>query len=298
MNISDLPLKAPKLYEEFIDKIRNFYKKRGYTEVFTPYVQDEPNLEKYIQALELDITECSTKKHVYLHTSPERSMKTLLKEYRQNIFQITKVFRNDECGSLNAIEFTMLECYNLQNLDIIKEISALIKDLFGDSINGVSTDPKLASFEKVFEKYIGVVFSEDEDILKNNLISYGYEFDDNASWEELVNRMLVEIEPSLGKDAMEFLIDFPCKLGVLAKCKGNLSERFELFIDGIEVANGWIEEPSKERLKDIIQKASEYKSIKDKEKLLQDYHNDFNYAGYSIGIERLFYFYYTSANKI
>jgi hypothetical protein len=63
-----LPLKAPKLYEEFIDKIRGFYKRLGYTEVFTPYIQDEPNLEKYIKPVEIDITYCSKKKkRIFIH---------------------------------------------------------------------------------------------------------------------------------------------------------------------------------------------------------------------------------------
>jgi len=291
MDIFLLPLKAPKLYEEFIDKIRSFYKKIGYTEVFTPYIQDEPNLEKYIKPLELDIDVCSEKKHVYLHTSPERSMKALLKNYHSNIFQIAKVFRDKECGSLNAVEFTMLECYNVENTDVVSEITELLKELFGDDIKDIPTIPEITPFERAFEEYLGVIFSEDEDILKNNLISFGYEFDDKDTWEDLVDKMLVQMQDKLGTDRPQFITDFPCKLGVFSKCDGDVSKRFELFIKGIEIANGWIEEASKERISSIVQEASKYKPIKDKDGLINDYHNDFPYAGYSVGVERLFYFY-------
>jgi len=297
-DIFSLPSKAPKLYEEFIDKIRVFYKKRGYTEVFTPYLQEEPNLEKYVKSLEVDITSCGKKKKAYLHTSPERYMKALLKNYKSNIFQIAKVFRDDECGSLNSVEFTMLECYNVEDLDIAKEISELIFELFGESIKDISTAPKFTSFEKAFEEYIGIIFSEDEDILKNNLISFGYDFDDKDSWEDLVDKMMIQLQSHLGKNQIEFLMDFPCKMGVLAKCDGNVSKRFELFIDGVEIANGWIEETDKEKIKNMIEQASSYKPIKDKEKLTRDYHNDFPYAGYSIGVERLFYFYTTKLSIV
>ncbi len=294
IDIFSVPLKAPKLYEEFIDKIRSFYKKRGYTEVFTPYIQDEPNLEKYIKPVEIEITYCGKKEKAYLHTSPERHMKALLKTYKSNIFQIAKVFRDEECGNLNNVEFTMLECYNIENMDIINEISELVFELFGENIKDISTTPKLTRFEKAFEEYIGVIFSEDEDILKNNLISFGYEFDDKDTWEDLVDKMMVQIQEHLGKSQIEFLIDFPCKMGVLSKCDGDISRRFELFIDGVEIANGWVEETSEDKIRDIIENASSYKPIKDKEKLVKDYHNDFSYAGYSIGVERLFYFYATS----
>jgi len=298
IDIFSLPLKAPKLYEEFIDKIRGFYKRLGYTEVFTPYIQDEPNLEKYIKPVEIDITYCGKKEKAYLHTSPERSMKALLKTYKSNIFQIAKVFRDEECGNLNNIEFTMLECYNVENANAINEISKLIFELFGENIKDILTKPKLTPFEKAFEEYLGVIFSEDEDILKNNLISFGYEFDDSDTWEELIDKMMVHMQPKLGKSQIEFLTDFPCKLGVLSTCKDGVSKRFELFIDGVEIVNGWVEETNYEKIKDIVENASNYKPIKDKEKLVKDYHNGFSYAGYSIGIERLFYFYATKMGVV
>ncbi len=291
MNIFLLPLKAPKQYEEFVDKIRNFYKSRNYTEVFTPILQDEPNLEKYIEAIECDIESCGEKKYMYLHTSPERSMKTLLKEYKNNIFQITKVFRNKECGSKNSVEFTMLECYNVENLDVKSEIKDIVFELLGEK------EIKYTPFHEAFEKYTGVVFSEDEDILKNNLISFGYEFDDKDSWEDIVDKMLSEIQSNFGKDSYEFIIDFPCKMGVLSKCKGDTSERFELFIEGIEIANGWIEESNFNTIKSLIQEVSKHKNIRNIEDLAKDYHNDFEYAGYSIGIDRLFSLCLTSPSK-
>lgn len=287
MNIFLLPLKAPKQYEEFIDKIRSFYKSRDYTEVFTPILQDEPNLEKYIEPIEADVEYCKDKKHMYLHTSPERSMKALLKEYKHNIFQIAKVFRNKECGSQNHVEFTMLEAYNVKNIDIKSEIKDFVFELLGEK------EVRYTPFYEAFEKYTGVVFSEDEDILKNNLISFGYEFDDKDTWEDIIDKILSEIQSNFGKNAYEFITDFPCKMGVLSKCKNELSERFELFIEGVEIANGWVEESNFDNIKSLIQKASNYKNINNIDALARDYHNDFEYAGYSIGLERLFWLYIT-----
>jgi lysyl-tRNA synthetase class 2 len=79
---------TPELVEEFLDKVRGFYKKRGYTEVITPYLLPYPNLDDNVFPIPCEVKDLSNTKRVrYLHTSPEYSMKKLLSHYGRDIFK-------------------------------------------------------------------------------------------------------------------------------------------------------------------------------------------------------------------
>jgi len=93
------------------------------------------------------------------------------------MFQITKVFRNGEYGRLHRPEFTMLEFYKVgaDYRGLIEDLEGLL-GLFGFE------DFQILELEKAFEEYLGIVLSEEEEILKNNLMAYGYDFDDKEDW--------------------------------------------------------------------------------------------------------------------
>ncbi|MCS7278186.1 MAG: elongation factor P--(R)-beta-lysine ligase [Aquificaceae bacterium] len=274
-------------WSQFIQKVRNFFVEKGYLEVYTPILLPYPNIDLNVEPIEVKIEECGREKRLWLQTSPEFSMKKLLSKHKRDVFQITRVFRNNECGRLHKVEFSMLEWYKL-DADyryLIEEIGELLSFL------GISKDYRITRLEHAFEEYAGVVLSEDEEIFKNNLITYGYEFDEKEDWESLFFRIYIQVERYLGIDMPEFITHFPQRLSSYAKIKDGYAERFELYIKGVEIANGWTEETD---LQVIKRRMEEYRGNRDlpiDEELLKAYEDFPPCAGCSIGLDRLFMVY-------
>jgi len=270
-------------WSQFIEIIRNFFKNRNYIEVSTPILREYPNLDPNTEPIAVEVKFKDKKKRLWLHTSPEYAMKKLLSRYKKDIFQITKVFRNDEEGKLHSPEFTMLEWYKV-SADYIYIIDEL-KDLL--SILGYD-DFEIITVEEAFEKYADIILSEDEDIFKNNLITAGYEFDDSEDWETLFYRIYLEIERYLGKEKPTFLINFPERLAILARVNNNHAERFELYINGVEIANGWTEETNKEEVEKRLRREAEKRNLPLDRDFIESHRNMPESAGCSVGLERLF----------
>ncbi|MFN3870007.1 MAG: elongation factor P--(R)-beta-lysine ligase [Aquificaceae bacterium] len=271
-------------WSNFIDKVREFFKKKGYLEVHTPLLNPYPNIDLNVEPIEVKVVECGKEKTMWLQTSPEFSMKKVLSKYKRDIFQIAKVFRNKECGKLNKIEFTMLEWYKIgaDYKALIEEIGQLL------SYFGISQEYTITRLEHAFEEYAGIILSEDEEIFKNNLLAYGYEFDDREDWESLFFRIYVEVERHLGKNCPEFITHFPKRLSSYAKIRENYAERFELYIKGIEIANGWTEEEDPEEIKKRMEEYSKERNLPIDQGLIKAYESFPPCAGCSIGLERLF----------
>ena len=273
-------------WSEFIEKVKNFFKERGYIEVHTPILQSYPNIDAYVEPFSLDLGG-SCPERLWLRTSPENSMKKILSKYKRDIFEIGKVFRKDPCGRLHRPEFTMLEWYKVGKdyKYLIEELGELLRYL------GISNTYKTMRLEHAFEEYAGVILSEDEEVFKNNLISYGYPFDDKEDWESLFFRIYVEVEKHLGKDEPVFITHFPKRLSAYAKVKEGYAERIELYIKGIEIANGWTEEVSKEEIKRRMELYKQGRDLPLDEELLRAYEDFPECAGCSVGLERLFLVY-------
>ncbi|MFN3598178.1 MAG: elongation factor P--(R)-beta-lysine ligase [Aquificaceae bacterium] len=271
-------------WSNFIDRIREFFKQKGYLEVHTPILNPYPNIDLNVEPIELKVVECGKEKTMWLQTSPEFSMKKLLSRYKRDIFQIAKVFRNKECGRLNKVEFTMLEWYKVgaDYKVLIEGIGELLSYL------GISQDYTITKLEHAFEEYAGIILSEDEEIFKNNLLAYGYDFDDKEDWESLFFRIYVEVERHLGKNRPEFITHFPKRLSSYAKIKEGYAERFELYIKGIEIANGWTEEENQEEIRKRMEEYSKDRNLPMDEDLIKAYEDFPPCAGCSIGLERLF----------
>ncbi|MFN7065114.1 MAG: elongation factor P--(R)-beta-lysine ligase [Aquificaceae bacterium] len=272
-------------WSSFIDRIREFFKEKGYLEVHTPILLPYPNLDPNVDPIEVKLMECGKEIRGWLQTSPEFSMKKILAKYKRDIFQIAKVFRDKECGRLHRKEFTMLEWYKI-NADyhhLIEEIGKLL------SLLGISQDYTITRLEHAFEEYAGIILSEDEEVFKNNLLAYGYDFDDREGWESLFFKIYIEVERHLGKEKPQFITHFPKRLRAYAKVRDGYAERFELYIKGVEIANGWTEEESQE---EIRRRTEEYaKNLPLDEELLKAYEDFPPCAGCSIGLERLFMVY-------
>ena len=214
-----------------IQAVRSFFIERQYLEVDTPIRIPTPAPEAHIDAVASD--------NWYLQTSPELGMKQLLAAGYSRIFQICKCFRHQERGRKHLPELTMLEWYaaggNYADLmDDCQELIGLVAhqttgstDLSyqGQSIDLSPPWPRL-SVDEAFRRYAGVA---PEEALARNCFE-----------EVVVN----EIEPNLGTTGPIFLYDYPATLGALARLKPEnplVAERFELYIAGIELCNGFSE---------------------------------------------------------
>ncbi len=210
------------------DSVRSFFKHRGYLEVDTPC-----RLPSLIPEAHIDP---QTSEDWFLQTSPEICMKRLLARGHEKIFQICRCFRKNERGTLHLPEFTMLEWYRtgIDYLDLMAECEDLLRFLILE--NGFSSTAAQSlcsasawqhlSVESAFALYsqTSVKDSLEQDIFEETLVR--------------------DIEPHLGIGRPTFLFDYPAELGSLARLKGSdhsLVERFELYVNGVELANGFSE---------------------------------------------------------
>lgn len=224
------------LRSEILHKIREFFHRRGFIEVETPFLLPYVIPESYIDAIKAE--------NGFLHTSPELCMKLLLGLGYEKIFQICKCFRKGEKGKLHLPEFTMLEWYHV-GIDyntLMQECESLIvflcKELFGkEKIRYKNTEVSLTppweriTVNEAFKRYASVSL---QDAINKGL------------FEET---MVYEIEPNLGIKKPTFLKDYPVSMAALSKIKDNHAERFELYICGLELANGYTELTDMEEMK-------------------------------------------------
>lgn len=223
MQLEDLNLRA-KLWNEVYREIGDFFAKRNYTEVRTPIAVTSPGMEPNLDPVEVIAKEVNGKEHLAgLITSPEYSMKKLLAAGMERIFTVTPVFRNlEKLGERWSVEFTMLEWYR-QGEDYgecMKETEQLVNGIIGD--NGTAVWPRI-SYVQEFEKHFGC----------------RPEALPQADW-----RFQTEVMPGLlEKYERFFLMEYPISEASLARktADGRAAERFEGYVKGIEICNGFTE---------------------------------------------------------
>ncbi len=282
--------------QTYLDRIREFLKSRGYTEVITPYLLSYPNLDENIFPVECSVQIPSFgKRRMFLHTSPEYSMKKILARFKTDIFQICHTFRNFEEGRLHDVEFLMLEYYKVGEdyLYLMEELSELLQLLFGERIiyrgREVPNSPEKVSLTEAFKRYLG--FEPDlssEERLKRQLEKANVHFEPDEDLETLFFRAYVELEKFLGFERPTFIYDFPEPFGALARCKNGLCERFELYIFGVELANGYTEINDPDEVKGRLLKTAKRLGLPIDPNFVEIHGRlpDL-YAGVSVGLDRL-----------
>ncbi len=218
------------------NSVREFFKSLGYLEVDTPILSPYENPDDNVENVKASFCDFGQRAfNWFLQTSPEFFMKRLIWQGAERIFQICKVFRNGEVGKLHSVEFTMVEWYRRGcNYEAgMEETVELIKfcgKRFGIKFGSLET----LTVDEAFREIVGVsVF--DESSLKEAAGENSYE---TAFFKLLVDR----IEPALAKIAeIVVLKDYPKKFGAFAKENGKVAERFEVYVRGIEIANGYSE---------------------------------------------------------
>ena len=241
----------------FLKQIRAFFYTRSVIEVDTPTLSQAATPDVHLASLSTQVQVPGNKESqtYFLHTSPEYPMKRLLSEGSGDIFYLGKVFRDGDLSPRHQIEFTMLEWYRLGFTmhQLIDEVIQLIQDVMQKNHISPLKVEKL-SYQQAFAKYADIpnVFtaqSQDyQACLKANRIPeiVGVEDTDKALWEQLV--LTEVIEPHLGQQQGETTISvlyhFPVKDAALARVSAQdslVAERFEIFVNGMELANGYYE---------------------------------------------------------
>jgi len=219
------------LRARIIQAIRSFFFDREYLEVETPIRIPAPAPEAHINAVISD--------DWFLQTSPELCMKQLLAAGFSRIFQICKCFRSKERGAKHLPELTMLEWYSTgcNYNDLMDECENLIRSV-ARLING---DDKISYRSRV----IHLDTSWTRMAVSTAFHHYASITMEKALAKDCFDEVMVnEIEPNLGSPTPLFLYDYPAPCGALARLKPRndlLAERFELYIAGIELCNGFSE---------------------------------------------------------
>jgi elongation factor P--(R)-beta-lysine ligase len=268
--------------------LRAWFDARGFTEIEAGQLQVSPGNETHLHALAADIlTPDAVSSRMYLHTSPEFACKKLLAAGETQIYDFARVFRNREAGPLHATEFTMLEWYRAgadwqavmdDTLALMRAAAAAVPTdglVWRDHKVLVARDAIRLTLQDAFANYaqIDLLATVDEngegirDLLAQAAQSQNIRVTEDDSWSDIFSKVLVEkIEPFLGLDAPTFLCEYPsCEAALARKCPSDprVAERFELYVCGVELANGFGEltDPSEQRARfeaDMAQKLAIY----------------------------------------
>jgi elongation factor P--(R)-beta-lysine ligase len=234
-----------RLRAELLRKLRRFFDDRDFLEVETPILSADVVVDRHLDPFAVAVGEGAARRTMWLQTSPEFAMKRLLAAGGEAIYQVTHVFRSDEQGRLHNPEFTMAEWY--RRGDDLHAGMQLLGELADELLGLGPAEP--ISYQDAFERHAGVnPHIVDVAALSALLKRHGrsapesLSLDDHDSWLDLV---LVElVEPELGKSRPQILYDYPASQAALARVRPGppaIAERFELYVRGIELANGYHE---------------------------------------------------------
>ena len=264
-----------------VTAIRRFFDERGFVEVETPALQVSPGLEPHLTAFETAISEPFRDGPVaplYLHTSPEFAMKKLLAAGEERIFQIARCYRNEERSPTHHPEFAMLEWYRAGAgyRDLwadCEELLAAVAEAAGVgrfARAGRTADPR-APWTRIgvceaFAQHAGVDLAaavddtSDPAPLVDAARSIGVWTGPRDRWEDVFFRIfLARVEPHLGIGAPAILYDYPASMAALARLGPDhrFAERFEVFVCGLELANGYGEltDPAEQRARFEVDRA-------------------------------------------
>ena len=234
---------------QYLADVRLFFADRGVWEVETPILSTAAPTAPYLDSFTTDYSPVGSqsKQTHYLQTSPEFAMKRLLAAGSGSIYQIARVFRNGEQSRKHSPEFTMLEWYRTELTlhQLIDEVNALLQNVF-------QFDPIIRlSYRCIFEFFLKInVLSCSDDEIKHcaleRINSLPDDFEtDRDGYLELLMSYVIELRLA-ALNCPLFIYDFPASQSQLAKIKvdqqGNkVADRFELYIDGVELANGYNE---------------------------------------------------------
>ena len=232
---------------QMMSKIRCFFEDRAVLEVETPLLCSATGTDPQLDFFSSYFHSEPDNIELFLQTSPEFAMKRLLAAGSGSIYQLCKAFRNGELGRYHNPEFSILEWYRVDfNLNqLMDETADLIVELLGISAESISK----ISYKELFEKVTGLnplFFNQKEyvEYAENNKIKDAILLcgDDHSMWLDFI--FSYKIQPALKEQTLCMVYGYPAIQSSLARINqsdSSVADRFEVFIKGIEVGNGFFE---------------------------------------------------------
>jgi lysyl-tRNA synthetase class 2 len=257
---------------EKLREARQFFFQRGIVEVDTPLLGKAAPIDVHIDVMCLSLQGGGKG---YLHTSPEYAMKRLLAAGMGDIYQLSHVFREAEVGPLHNPEFTMVEWYRLGFTfqQMMEETEAFIHLFLKD------LPIQRLSYKEAFLRYAGIDYATascQELIACAAAQGLALSVDiQNSDKNTLLQAMMsFIIEPHLGKGGLTTLFYFPAAQSALAKTgvvdKELIAYRFEIYFQGIELANGYHELADAKEQRQRLEHANKQRQQLGKESLPLD----------------------------
>jgi lysyl-tRNA synthetase class 2 len=285
-----------------VTRTREFFLSRGYLETETPLLAPSLIPESSLEAFATQyVHPYAPGKPLYLLPSPEFWMKQLISQTKESVFQLGKAFRNAESVSrIHNPEFTMLEYYTIgaDSTDNVELTEELFRMLAQEDTSPSARPPfRRLTMAQAFEEFAGLDLDSLGD--SSNLIEAARGKDllvsPKATWEEAFNVIFLSlVEPNLPMDKPLVLDEYPAGIECLAKdIPGRpYKERWELYVNGIEIANCFTEMACPAAVREYFKSQGEKKL-----QSLVPHRIDFNYAevfaefppcsGVAVGFDRL-----------
>lgn len=241
--------KTLRLRAQLLARVRNYFAQRAVLEVETPMLSAAATPAPYIDSFSVAYRGplAPSSGQLYLHTSPEFPMKRLLAAGSGDIFQLCRVFRDGEAGARHNPEFTLLEWYRV-GYDL-PQLIAEVEQLLRSVLAGVCQLPVAQhfSYRDLFLQFAQLDgLCATAQALRTCLQQHGHcppsgqSLDDLDAWRDLVLTHI--IEPQL--TGLVFVSEYPASQAALARIipgRPPVAARFECYLDGVELANGFHE---------------------------------------------------------
>jgi elongation factor P--(R)-beta-lysine ligase len=248
---------------KIVAAVRGWFASNDFVEVETGVLQVSPGNETHLHAFATRLTAPDgASSTLYLRTSPEFACKKLLAAGERRIVEFAKVFRNRERGALHAPEFTLVEWYRagepfqalMSDCTAVLVQAATAAGTRQFSFRGRSADafaePERLSVSEAFARFAGIDLlatlgegEPDRQRFARAALAAGIRIADDDTWGDIFSRVLVErIEPQLGIGRATILDEYPAMQAALARPSSKdsrVAERFELYVCGVELANGF-----------------------------------------------------------
>lgn len=223
-------------------QIRQFFQARHILEVETPLLCAGTVTDPALAPFSVSV-EPTLETQRFLQTSPEYPMKRLLAEHGEPIFQICKAFRQGEAGSRHNPEFTLVEWYRpgVDHHQLMDEVEALLRECLGE-LTGTRY-----SYRALFQQRLSIdpftAPTAELESLARSRVDIGGLTGDKDLWLDLL--MSHVIEPTLENTPLCFIYDYPASQAALSRIVEvdgqRVGQRFEVYLNGIELANGYCE---------------------------------------------------------
>ena len=252
--------------------VRRFFDERGYCGVETPLLSADVCVDAWLDPFVVPEAGSPEDRQgrMFLQTSPEFGMKRLLAAGADAIYQVTRSFRRGEAGRRHNPEFTIVEWYRVgdaleQQIDLVEQlVQSVAQTAPVESVSdvrhahpvglGVPPMPRDVSFRRIaydaaFEEFAGRrVLAASTTELRELAEQHGIAAPDSLAADDRdgwLNLLLAEVvEPALAGEGGVVLYDYPASQAALARVRDQqppVAERFELYLDGVEICNGYRE---------------------------------------------------------